>query len=288
MTHTARVVVLCGGVLLACSGGESPEPLELAVRLEETYEVFPDIRIGAEEGCEVEFDLFYPKEVTEPPPVLLYFHGGGWDGGSREQSILSLLPYLVMNFAVLNVDYRLSPVAPAPAAVEDCRCALAWLIRHAEEYYFDAMRIVLTGHSAGGHLALLTGMLPLDTDESYRIAGIVNWYGPTDITDLIDDANAREWARRWLDTEQDRSEIARYVSPLNHVHADLPPVLTVHGDRDSIVPYSQAERLHSELDHAGVPNRLIRVRDGGHGDFGEQEALRLYREIERFLREQGI
>ncbi len=288
MNRIARVAVLCGTVLLACSGGESPEPLELAVRLQETYKVFPDIRIDAEEGCEVEFDLFYPKNTTGPPPVMLYFHGGGWDGGSREKAILSLLPYLEMNFAVLNVDYRLSSVAPAPAAVEDCRCALAWVIRHADEYYFDPMRIVLTGHSAGGHLALITGMLPLDTEDPYRIAGIVNWYGPTDVVNLIDDENARGYARRWLDTAEDRSEVARRVSPLNHVRADLPPVLTVHGEHDSIVPYSHAERLHSALDRAGAPNRLITVQDGGHGDFGEEETLRLYREIVRFLHEQGI
>ena len=65
-----------------------------------------------------------------------------------------------MGWAVVNVEYRLGQVARAPAAVEDCLCALRWVIASAEEYGFDTERIVVTGNSAGGHLALTTGILP--------------------------------------------------------------------------------------------------------------------------------
>ena len=71
-----------------------------------------------------------------------------------------MLPYLAMGFAVVNVDYRLAQVAPAPAAVEDGRCALRWVFRHAQQYSLDPERIVVGGMSAGGHLALLTAMAP--------------------------------------------------------------------------------------------------------------------------------
>ena len=74
--------------------------------------------------------------------------------------MLRALPYLEMGFAVVNVTYRLARVSEAPAAVEDCRCALRWVIQNAKEYGLDVNRLVVTGYSAGGHLALTTGMLP--------------------------------------------------------------------------------------------------------------------------------
>ena len=74
--------------------------------------------------------------------------------------MLNILPYLALGMAVVNVEYRLGGATPAPAAVEDCRCALRWIVRNADRYKFDANRIVVTGMSAGGHLSLMTGMLP--------------------------------------------------------------------------------------------------------------------------------
>ena len=74
--------------------------------------------------------------------------------------MLRLLPYLEMGWSVVNVSYRLGPVSLAPAAVEDCLCALRWVIRNAEQYNFDPARIVVMGSSAGGHLSLTTGMVP--------------------------------------------------------------------------------------------------------------------------------
>jgi len=61
--------------------------------------------------------------------VLIYIHGGGWVGGSKESRVLRLLPWMEMGWAVVNVQYRLSDISLAPAAVEDCRCALRWVYR---------------------------------------------------------------------------------------------------------------------------------------------------------------
>ena len=70
-------------------------------------------------------------------PTLLYIHGGGWVGGVKETHFLDFLPYLEMGFAVVNVEYRMGRVALAPGAVEDCRCALRWVLNNAEEYGID-------------------------------------------------------------------------------------------------------------------------------------------------------
>jgi acetyl esterase/lipase len=113
--------------------------------------------------------------------------------------MLAFLPYLETGWSVVNVEYRLARVSLAPAAVEDCRCALRWVIRNAKQYNFDTNKIVVTGHSAGGHLALTTGILPASAgldrqcpgNEELKVAAIVNWFGITDVVDLLDGATSR-------------------------------------------------------------------------------------------------
>src|SRR5437867_9581343 len=109
---------------------------------------------------EAKLDLYLPRESNGPSPTLVYIHGGGWVGGSKESSVLSLLPYLEMGWAAVNVEYRLARISLAPAAVEDCRCALRWVIQNAKPYNFDTGKHVVTGHSAGGRLSITTGTLP--------------------------------------------------------------------------------------------------------------------------------
>ena len=78
------------------------------------------------------------------------------------------------------------------------------------------------------------------------------------------------------------------MSPLTWVRPGQPPVLTIHGDADRIVPHAHAVRLHEALDRAGVPNRLLTIEGRGHGGFGVMENLRIYETIRSFLREHGL
>jgi acetyl esterase/lipase len=179
------------------------------------------------------------------------------------------------------------------AAVEDCRCALRWVIQHAREYGIDVNRIVVAGQSAGGHLALTTGMLPASAGldrlcpgaDTLRVAAIVNWFGISDVNELLDGPNMRPYAVTWLGSSPDREQIARHVSPLTCVRAGLPPVLTIHGDADQVVPYTQSVRLHRALTDVGVPNELMTVPGGGHGDrcCSMAERMRAYAKIREFL-----
>ena len=75
----------------------------------------------------------------------MYFHGGFWAAGAKENSVMALVPWLEMGWNVVNVEYRLARVAPAPAAVEDALCALRFLAAQAETYHVDVQRIVVTG-----------------------------------------------------------------------------------------------------------------------------------------------
>ncbi len=254
-----------------------------------------DVVYKSVKGFDAKVDLYIPYEL-KPGPTIVYIHGGGWSNGSKEQYALWFLPYLQLGMRVVSVQYRLAGVAPAPAAVEDCRCALRWVFQNAGKYGFDPTRIVLTGGSAGGHLVLLTGMLQasdgFDKDcpgpELPKVAGIINYYGPTDLVSAFDlkEKNLMNWLRG----VENPKEMARRLSPLTYVRAGLPPILTLHGDADEIVPYEDALKLRAALDRAGVPNELLTSPGGKHGRFrwSDETTIKAQRTIEAFLRRYAI
>jgi acetyl esterase/lipase len=217
----------------------------------------------------------------------------GRDQGSFDTQHPALPRY---GLAVVNVEYRLAKVSIAPAAVEDCRCALRWVIKNAKQYNFDITRIVTTGNSAGGHLALTTGMLPdsagLDREcygtEDLKVAAIVNWYGITDVVDELEGPNLKAYAVTWLGSLPDREEVARRVSPLQYVRKGLPPIITIHGDADPTVPYQHAVRLQKALNEAGVPNQLVTIPGGHHGNFSTEQNIHAFTEIFAFLKKNGL
>jgi acetyl esterase/lipase len=293
LRHVVLAVALAGVPLaaLAQSAGFSS-----AADIARRYRIVPNVTYHTASNFEAKLDVYTPRQASGPVPTVIYIHGGWWISGSKEGSMLNILPYLERGFAAVNVEYRLRRVALAPAAVEDCLCALRWVIRNAKEYNFDVNRIVVSGGSAGGHLALTTGMVPasagLDREcpgqEILRVAAIVNWYGVSDVNDVIEGPNMHPNAVSWLGSQPDRDAIAKRVSPLTYVRAGQPPVLTVHGDKDAVVPYSHAVRLHEALARTGVSNQLITIPGGGHGGFDEAQTQRIYAGLFQFLEANGV
>ncbi len=262
----------------------------------EHYWIYPDLTYGVANNYTLKLDVWQRKDVTTPTPTLIYYHGGGWVFGDRTGATLMLLPYLELGWNVVNVEYRMASASLAPAAVEDCRCALRWTIRNAKKYNIDTDRIVLTGHSAGGHLSLITGMLPEGTgldndctgDEKLKVAAIVNWFGISDVADLVQGPNLKNYALMWMGSQTDPLAVAKLVSPLTYVRAGLPPIISIHGDADPVVPYEQSVRLHKALTTAGVPNELVTIRGGGHGQFNDAQLEDAYGKIHAFLRSHGL
>jgi acetyl esterase/lipase len=275
------------------------------------YEVLPNVTYAIASNYECKLDLWRPLDAQGAVPTLIYIHGGGWVSGKREQYALMFLPFIEMGFAVVNVQYRMAHVSPAPSAVQDCRAALRWVIYNADKYGFDVQRLVLFGHSAGAHLALMTGMLDSsagldmeipggsDTEreeamwrfyadrkegkEEMPVKAIIEWSGITDVNDLLSGPNKKGYAQVWLGTVPYAEDLARQVSPLTYVRPGLPPMLLIHGDADPIVPYSHAVRLHQALEGAGVRNLLVTIPGGGHVRFERQEISKVYALIRQLL-----
>lgn len=244
-------------------------------------------------GIGLKLDLYIPYD-KKPGPAIVYIHGGGWQTGSKEQYVLWYLPYLQLGYRVAAVQYRLSGVAPAPAAIEDCRCAFRWIARNGVRYGIDPARLVLTGGSAGGHLVLMTAMLDdsfdaacNDPSPAPKARAVINYYGATDLAEMLSQNRAN--IARWFRGPGDAEELARRLSPLTWVRPGVPPVLTLHGDADATIPLSHATRLHEALTKAGVANQLVTIPGGAHGRHTWTDAgtLRVQRAIEQFLTTHG-
>jgi acetyl esterase/lipase len=292
---------LSAAVLLACAAPVFAQPqlspeTTWAARLAAQYRVVPNIVYLVANNYEAKLDIYERTDAKDAQPTLVWIHGGGWVAGAKESEIVQFLPFIEMGWNVVNVEYRLGKVSPAPAAVEDCLCALRWVAANAKTYHIDAKRLVISGGSAGGHLSLATGMI----DESAgldrqcpgvplpKAAAILNWYGITDVADLLDGPNRKSYAVQWLGSRPDRIEVARRVSPLTYVRSGLPPILTIHGDADPTVPYEHAKRLHEALGKAGVPNKLYTVPGGKHGRFTADERVKVYVAIREFFAAHGL
>ncbi len=251
------------------------------------------------DNLDLKVNVFTPGPETIVRPTLVFYHGGGWAHYTKDNMLFSALPYLAQGMAVVEVDYRQANQARAPAAVEDCRCALHWVFKHAAEYGFDVNRLVVGGVSAGGHLALMTGMLDQSAgfddgcafsidQRPVKVAAIVDFFGPTDVAEFLYQPHEKAWAIEWMAGVADREELAKRVSPMTYVRPGLPPIIMVHGTADPEVPYEQSVRLHQALDKAGTPNELVSIPNGQHGIYPDAEKLRAQNEVFQFLRKYGV
>ncbi len=237
-------------------------------------------------------DVYYSPKDAKPLPVIINIHGGGWNHGTKE-SQSGFSTFFKMGFAVVNVEYRLTPQAVAPAAVEDVRCALMYLVMHAKELNIDVNRIVVTGTSAGAHLALMAGLLQKDhrfdtncqTSNDFTIAAIIDQFGISDVWDWAYGPNIRsKSATNWLGINAKDEKFAAAVSPINYVKKTSPPTFIVHGDADPVVPYQESVALYKKFQDAGVTTQFITVPAGNHGGFEKEKKDEINAAIAVFLK----
>lgn len=230
---------------------------------------------------ELLLNSFFPKQSGGAPlPAIIYIHGGGFTGGSREIGNQYSALLATGGYFTVTIDYRLLGDAPFPAAIHDCKAAVRFLRANADELGIDPDRIGVWGHSAGGHLAAFLGTagnVPEthgdvgefdDADSS--VACVVDFFGPSDFTSLRQtrrpDGDIRifgDAGREWSDEE--RAKRLREVGPLHWVDAADPPFLIIHGTEDRVVPLEQSQVLQDALSAAGVSTELIAIEGAGHG-----------------------
>jgi acetyl esterase/lipase len=236
-------------------------------------------------------DLYLPPTNGVPTPVIINIHGGGWNHGAKEEQG-GFTPYFKAGFAVANMEYRLTSQATAPAAIEDTRCVLIYLIKNAKALHIDPNKIIIMGGSAGGHLALMGGLLQnnhiFDTNctgvENINVAAIIDKYGIADVNDWAYGPYIKsKSATNWLGAKKNDQDFIKSVSPINWVKPTSPPVFIVHGDADPTVPYQESVALHEALVKAGVKTDFITIPGGLHGKFDKDQNAMLNTAIFKFI-----
>ncbi len=229
-----------------------------------------DVAYDVRYGEATTMDLYLPRDVAPSSPAVMLIHGGGWRILSK--SIYSDAAYRLADagFVVASINYRLVPDGGAyPNLFQDCFCALGFLQANADAYSIDPQRIAVGGYSAGGHLASLLALAEpvgdfepdCPTPPGFTPAAGIDGAGPSDLT-LYDGADAVE--ELLGGTLGEVPERYQFASPVNHVDADDPPMLLIHGTDDLFVPYQHTEVLERALDNVGVDVRVLRMRGGGH------------------------
>jgi acetyl esterase/lipase len=206
-------------------------------------------------------------------PILVWIHGGAWIAGDKDTAFPDAIHYLERGWDVVNVNYRIGPDT-APAAVDDAMCAYKWVVDRA--LASNRNDIVVSGASAGGHLALVVGLMNASSNHRCRAAvaprAVVNWFGITDIAELHAFFSATnpqgDYALTWIGNEAEIEDVSRHYSPIELLGVHAPPIITIHGTSDAVVPYDQAVSLHAALE---TSNRLVTMDDGGHGRFTEAQ-----------------
>lgn len=268
---------------------EPPPPVPANTRLVENLPYVPD---GHERQV---LDLYIPTgpAVKSPIPVVLYIHGGGLKGGSkdwaRKEAVNNLVP---AGMAVAAINYRLIKHAPFPAQMEDSKAALRWLRDHGAEYGLAVEKIGVWGYSAGAMLAAL--LATTDNDDafepagggSYPCAAALIWAGRADLTHLgpMTEKERKTVAGYYgLAPEQLESSIEtlKSGSAVTYLNAGDAPLMLVHGDKDPYANISQTEIWKAAGEKAGVPVQIDIMPGVGHdipADYDYAKVIAFFRQ----------
>jgi len=258
-------------------------------------------------------DIYIPDESSEPFPVILFIHGGGFAiGDKRDIHIIAFLKGLERGYAVVGVNYRLSGEAIFPAGLQDIKAAIRWLRANSEQYHLDGNRIAACGGSSGGNYAamvcLTSHVTEFDdpglgnTEYPCNVEAAVDWFGPTDFLKMDEqlkesgfgssdhgDANSPE--SRYLGAKlSDVPLKVELANPMTYIHERMPPILIQHGSLDTMVPVQQSIMFAEKLGKYVNSDRFeFDILEGaGHGDplFETEENMdRVFSFLERHLKQ---
>lgn len=259
-----------------------------------------DLRYGPH-GRRNLLDVWHPAEPVENAPVLLWIHGGAWVVGHKAQQALPMLTHLTaQGWVCVSINYRLAPRGVFPDHLIDAKRALAWVRTHVADYGGDPSFVVVSGASAGGHLAALCGLTanepeyqPGFEDVDTSVQGAVTFYGVYDFTNRLRSRTRMEgWGfvrfieRRVMHRRlrADPEAFAK-ASPLDRVHPDAPAFFVIHGDADVLAPIGDARefaRLLREVSRAPVAYSELRGAQHAFEVFHSIRTTHVIRAVERF------
>jgi acetyl esterase/lipase len=240
--------------------------------------VVRDIPYRRVAGRTLKLDVAMPEEPGSKRPAIMQIHGGAWIIGDKREQGWPLIGHLAANgWVCFNVNYRLSPSATWPDHLVDLKYAVHWIRKHADEYGVDPSFIAVTGGSAGGHLTAMVALTANDPSyqpgfegEDTRLQAAVPVYGVYDFTNRLGTMQDR-FRRHMLEPmimkrfyDEEPEQFSR-ASPLDRVHAEAPPFLIIHGDRDTLAPVKDAQLFAETLrETSEAPVMYAELRGAQH------------------------
>ena len=238
--------------------------------------VLKDVTYCTVDEVDLKMDIYQPnaQDMTQPAPVVLFLHGGGWRL-SDKSDVLRTVDIDQLNhrgFLVASINYRLAPRYKFPAMIVDAKCAVRYLKAHAEIYHINPDKISACGISSGGHLAALLGLAGVEAgwdigaypSVSSQVQAVVDMCGPTDLPPIADAPGNIQGLPAIFGTTNIHDPILTNASPVVYVTSNAPPFLIFHGDKDTMLPLWQSQELQRKLQAAGATAELVVVRDVGH------------------------
>ncbi len=260
--RSVLAAALAGGLTAACSPLEWLDIVDRMVPGGGGRRVARDVAYGPDGRHKL--DIYAPRAAAGPLPIVLFFYGGYWRSGQRQDYRFIGSALADLGFVTVIPDYRLVPEVRFPAFVEDAAAALRWTTRHAETFGGDASRIAVTGHSAGAYIAL---MLALDSRWLTRAGA-----DPTALRAAAGLAGPYDF----LPFPSWQAEAAfgnvsdpMLTQPIRFARGDAPPVLLLTGDADDVIAPDNSIRLDAAIRKAGGRSRLGIYRGLGHNDMIE-------------------
>jgi acetyl esterase/lipase len=215
-----------------------------------------NIVFGKGGATDLHLDIYRPPAGTEKRMATIHIHGGGFTGGSKDTLVERVPPYAARGYVAIAVQYRLVGEAKWPSQIEDVKAAIRWARANAKSLGFDAEKLAVVGHSAGGQLALFAagtarrpefegkgGTPGVPTD----VAACCAYYPSTEVRPRPDGT-----ANNLMPPGSDEAA-HRAASPLTYIGAGFPPTVIFHGTADTTIPLENSERLFKQLREAKVP-----------------------------------
>ena len=237
-----------------------------------------NIQYAEVDGKPLLLDLYLPEKV-EGSPLVVWIHGGGWKGGTKEKCFVTWLSNF--GYTVASINYRLVDVSKWPAQIHDCKGAVRWLRSNAHAYGYSPDCVIAAGASAGGHLAALLGTTgghkELEGDvggnqeQSSRVQAVVDYYGATDFVLRSKTQPSRANASgsvvyNLLGGGADKLvDKAKQASAKYHVSHDDPPLLVFHGVDDKTVLIDQTDAIEAAYTTCDLPVTVYRIENAEHG-----------------------
>ena len=238
-----------------------------------------DIVYGTASSMNLKIDIYTPNGVSSPTPLVLYIHGGGFKGGSKNGVADDAEMLARHGTAVVAIDYRLSGTAVFPAPLHDIKGVARYMKAHASEYNIDPNSFFTLGESAGGVLASLMGVtegntslegtIGGNTGYNSNVAGVINISGSY-IASIVDTMSGG--IKNSIGNEigcspvpsSDCEDEYKALSPEMYITSGDSPFLILHGDKDRSVPTIQATTLDQKLSAVGVPSDVYVASDLAH------------------------